>query len=268
VVPFHQFLELPLEERGGLTPFIYTLDGNRRLVRFAVSHEMVELAEDRLKLWHQLRQMAGLEVPDSVRETVTADVEAEYERKASALKADFERQLSDLKVRYPQVIARRLAEGLLKAGGNRTVADILADIPTAPAFELGSVLGNGHAAPAVAVAAPPAAVAPTTASPAAASPAAVAPAAGVTAEEEGLVIEPWIDSARCTSCDECTNINRKLFAYNEKKQAYIKDPKGGSFKDLVTAAERCPVSIIHPGTPLNPKEKGLDKLLVRAAKFA
>ena len=88
------------------------------------------------------------------------------------------------------------------------------------------------------------------------------------AVEEPLVIEPWIDSARCTSCDECTGINRKLFAYNEKKQAYIKDPKAGSFKDLVTAAERCPVAIIHPGTPLNPKEKGLDKLLARAARFA
>jgi pyruvate-ferredoxin/flavodoxin oxidoreductase len=103
---------------------------------------------------------------------------------------------------------------------------------------------------------------------AAAAPAAPAAAGNGVAVEEPLVIEPWIDSARCTSCDECTGINRKLFAYNDKKQAYIKDPKAGSFKDLVTAAERCPVGIIHPGTPLNPKEKGLDKLLVRAARFA
>jgi pyruvate-ferredoxin/flavodoxin oxidoreductase len=263
VVAFHRYLELPADERAGLTPFIYTLDGNRRLVRFGVSHEMVELAEDRLKLWHQLRQMAGLEVAESVRDTVSAEVEAEYEQRAALLKADFERQLSDLKIRYPQVIARRLAEGLLRAGGNRTVADILAEIPTAPAFDLGAALGNGHGAAPVAVAAAPAA-----APPAAAAPAAAAPAAVAAAEDEGLVIEPWIESARCTSCDECTNINRKLFAYNAKKQAYIKDPKAGSFKDLVTAAERCPVSIIHPGTPLNSKEKGLDKLLVRAAKFA
>jgi pyruvate-ferredoxin/flavodoxin oxidoreductase len=36
---------------------------------------------------------------------------------------------------------------------------------------------------------------------------------------------------------------------------------------MVTAAERCPVRIIHPGTPLNPKEKNLDKLIKRAEPF-
>jgi pyruvate-ferredoxin/flavodoxin oxidoreductase len=86
-------------------------------------------------------------------------------------------------------------------------------------------------------------------------------------DDGALEIEPYIDTARCTSCDECININRKLFGYNDKKQAVIKDPRAGTFKDLVTAAERCPVAIIHPGTPLNPKEKGLDKLLTRAAAF-
>jgi pyruvate-ferredoxin/flavodoxin oxidoreductase len=58
-----------------------------------------------------------------------------------------------------------------------------------------------------------------------------------------------------------------MFAYNDKKQAYIKDPRAGTFKDLVTAAERCPVGIIHPATPMNPKEKGIDKLVARAARF-
>jgi pyruvate-ferredoxin/flavodoxin oxidoreductase len=62
-------------------------------------------------------------------------------------------------------------------------------------------------------------------------------------------------------------VNKKLFAYNDKKQAYIKDPKAGSFKDLVVAAERCPVRIIHPGSPLNPKEKDLEKLMKRAEPF-
>jgi pyruvate-ferredoxin/flavodoxin oxidoreductase len=36
---------------------------------------------------------------------------------------------------------------------------------------------------------------------------------------------------------------------------------------MVTAAERCPVSIIHPGTPRNPKEKDLEKWIARGAKF-
>ena len=38
-------------------------------------------------------------------------------------------------------------------------------------------------------------------------------------------------------------------------------------KQLVQAAEKCAVRIIHPGTPLNPKEKDLDKWVKRAEPF-
>jgi len=77
----------------------------------------------------------------------------------------------------------------------------------------------------------------------------------------------YIDSNECTACDECININAKIFAYNDKKQAYVKDPKGGPFKDLVKAAEKCSAGVIHPGTPADPNEKGVDKLMKRAEKF-
>ena len=78
---------------------------------------------------------------------------------------------------------------------------------------------------------------------------------------------PWIESNECTSCDDCTTINRSLFAYDENKLAYIKDPRGGPYRDIVKAAEKCPSDIIHPGKPLNPKEKDLDKWAKRAAKY-
>ena len=80
-------------------------------------------------------------------------------------------------------------------------------------------------------------------------------------------VAPWIDSSQCTACDECVNINAKLFAYNEKKQAYIKDPKGGPYKDLVRAAEKCTAQVIHPGYPADRSEKGADKLIKRAEKY-
>jgi len=213
--------------------------------------------------------MAGIEVPDLVRDTMTAALEEEYGRKEATLRAEYEHRMSDLKVRYPQVIARRLAEGLLRANGTRTVAEILSEAQSAPVFPsaLEPGQGNGHGVATVTAPAPLAAPAATPAPVAAAAAPATAPAPAAGAAEEGLVIEAYIDSSRCTSCDECTNLNRKLFAYNEKKQAYIKDAKAGSFKDLVVAAEKCPVGIIHPGTPLNPKEKNLAKLLERAARF-
>ena len=71
----------------------------------------------------------------------------------------------------------------------------------------------------------------------------------------------------CTACDECTTINPEIFVYNKNKQAVIKNPAGGPYKDIVKAAEKCSAKIIHPGKPLDPNEKGLDKLMERAKKF-
>ena len=78
---------------------------------------------------------------------------------------------------------------------------------------------------------------------------------------------PFIDQAECNACGDCIDINPKIFAYNDQKQAVIVDPKGGPFKDIVKAAEKCTAECIHPGTPFNPAEKDLDKLVKRAEKY-
>lgn len=87
------------------------------------------------------------------------------------------------------------------------------------------------------------------------------------AEPEPSPDEAWIETARCTTCNECTQINDKMFAYNENRQAYIADRSAGSYAELVEAAESCQVSIIHPGKPLDPDEPGLDELVKRAEPF-
>lgn len=79
--------------------------------------------------------------------------------------------------------------------------------------------------------------------------------------------EPYIETPRCTTCNECTNLNPRIFAYNENKQAFIKDAAAGTFKDFVEAAEGCQVAIIHPGKPRDPNEPGLEDLLQRAEQF-
>ena len=58
-----------------------------------------------------------------------------------------------------------------------------------------------------------------------------------------------------------------MFVYNDNKQAFIKDPDAGTFRQLVEAAETCQVAIIHPGKPRNPNEPGLDELIKRAEPF-
>ena len=79
---------------------------------------------------------------------------------------------------------------------------------------------------------------------------------------------PWIETPRCSTCNECTLINDRMFAYNENRQAYIADPDAGTYAELVEAAESCQVSIIHPGKPRNPAEPGLEELVKRAEMFA
>ena len=100
---------------------------------------------------------------------------------------------------------------------------------------------------------------------AAAGAAAAAPAAE--AEPERSPDEAYIETPRCSTCNECTLINDKMFAYDGNKQAYIVNPDAGTYKQLVEAAESCQVSIIHPGKPRNPNEPGLDELLKRAEPF-
>ena len=87
------------------------------------------------------------------------------------------------------------------------------------------------------------------------------------AQEKREPGDPYIETERCSSCNECTNLNNRMFAYNENKQAYLKDPDAGTFKELVEAAESCQVAVIHPGKPRNPKEPGLDDLVKRAEPF-
>ncbi len=99
--------------------------------------------------------------------------------------------------------------------------------------------------------------------PAAAAPAAAAPEP----EKERVPDEPYIETPRCSSCNECTQINSKMFAYDENKQARIVDATAGTYKQLVEAAESCQVAIIHPGKPKNPNEPGLEELLQRAEAF-
>jgi pyruvate-ferredoxin/flavodoxin oxidoreductase len=77
----------------------------------------------------------------------------------------------------------------------------------------------------------------------------------------------WIESPECTACDECTTLAPKTFAYNEQKLAVVINPKGSKFADIVKSAEKCTAGCIHPGTPWNMSEPGIEKLMARAAKF-
>ncbi len=246
-VPFADFLALSDAERAGKTPFIWALDGERRLQRKLASLEMVELAEDRLDLWDELRELAAVKVPKKVRDGIVTPLERRLRQEMETLKEEYEVRIADLEERYPQAIVRKIAEALTSG-------------------RLGGFAAPAAPRPAAAPATAPAAAS-VVAEPPPQQPATAAPEPEAEEADEAGGIEPYIDSALCTTCNECTNINPKMFAYDANKQAYVKDPRAGTFQELVRAAERCSARIIHPGTPLNPDEPDLDKWIKRAEPF-
>jgi hypothetical protein len=103
-----------------------------------------------------------------------------------------------------------------------------------------------------------------------AAPDSVPPTTAITPEDAGRQQpsdDPWIETARCTSCNECIQINGKMFGYDANKQATILNPDAGTYRQLVEAAESCQVAIIHPGKPRNSEEPGLDELKARAELY-
>ncbi|MBK9254231.1 MAG: 2-oxoacid:acceptor oxidoreductase family protein [Saprospiraceae bacterium] len=83
----------------------------------------------------------------------------------------------------------------------------------------------------------------------------------------GNYMAPWIETESCTSCDECTKLNNKIFAYNNNKKAYILNAFGGPYEDLVKAAEKCTARVIHPGLPADTSGKDIEKWIKRGEKF-
>ena len=77
----------------------------------------------------------------------------------------------------------------------------------------------------------------------------------------------WVESHECTACDECINIAPGVFAYDDSGKAYITNPQGAAYKDIVKAAEKCTAGSIHPGVPWDQGEKDLEKLIKRAEKY-
>ena len=148
-----------------------------------------------------------------------------------------------------QDVVGRIMSGLMQmaAGSDADIAALVADdgVPAAGSGEDGPAPVAGNGAPA-------------------ASTASTASAASMST---GDYLAPWIDTPNCTACDECTQLNSKIFVYNSEKKAVIKNAEGGPYKDLVKAAERCTARVIHPGLPRNRNEKGIEKWIKRGEKF-
>jgi ferredoxin len=211
-----------------------------------VSRALVFACRDRLNYWRTLQELAGIQnfyVEEAV-DRIIAEQQAAIDAEREQLKKEHEEELESARTEAAGEAMGQLVDVLMGADLSGMVADG-AQLATMPAAE-----------PAAAPAEPDSA-----------APAEAEPVVEEEAEEELSFDEPWLDSDLCTTCDDCMDVNKMMFVYNDNKQAIIKDPKAGPYADLVKAAEICPAKCIHPGKPLDPNEPGLDELIARAAPF-
>ncbi|MDH3534928.1 MAG: ferredoxin [Gammaproteobacteria bacterium] len=248
LIPLQVYLKLQTEESENKIPYILAVDEDACIHRVVVTRNIVELVRGCSDSWHQLQEFGGIRNSFAIKqlEEETIRLEAEKVTEVAAIEEEYRLQMERDVGKLTEQIVQRIAHQLLVRGE----APVIAFDQPPP------------------TAAPQAAAAPAEAAAAAAAP---EPAAQAEDEEEDEVIvafdAPYIDTPLCTSCDDCTSLNPRLFAYDDNKQAIIKDPDAGPFKDLVIAAEICPVKIIHPGKPRSPDEPGLDDLIKRATPF-
>jgi ferredoxin len=237
LTPVHEYLEMTAEQAAGRIPYLTVVDRDGRLGRAVVTRAVVEVAWQCRAFWRGVQESGGID-NSFARRLLAAERERlgrEKEREIEAIERNYLAQLDQDVGELTREIVQRIASQLM---GTEGVAFTVK--PSAPA--------------------PPPGAAP------AAGPAAAA--ATVEEEEEAVSFDdPYIDTPLCTSCNECTQLNNRLFAYNGNKQAEIKDATAGPFSDLVRAAELCPVHIIHPGKPKNPAEPNLAEWVARAERF-
>jgi hypothetical protein len=227
-----------------LVPFVWGIDEDDVLTRLVVSRALVFACRDRLNYWHTLQELAGVQnfyVEEAI-DRIIAEQQATVEAERAQLQKEHEEELENVRSEAAGDAMGQLVDVLMGADLSGVVGGSqMASMPTAE--------------PAV------------TEEPVEHAEDAVEPEAVEEAEEEMSFDEPWLDTAMCTTCDDCMAINKMMFVYNADKQAIIKDPNAGTFAHLVAAAEICPAKCIHPGKPLDPNEAGLEDLIARAAPF-
>ncbi len=247
LVPLGEYLNFSPEELHAKLPYIWVIDEQNNLQKAAVAWPLVLTCRERLDFWHYLQENAGIH---------SYHVEQATVRLRREMETEFLNKTAQLETAYAKA-----KEAEVRVAIERILTSLL-DMDSA---ELTATLAPGPVSTVIAPIAEPLRVAPAPQAAAEKGSQPVAP------KQEPKVATslggPWIESALCTSCNDCVNLNKRMFNYNEKKQAFIADPKAGTFKQLVMAAEKCPVCIIHPGSPLNANEPGLEGLIKRAEKF-
>jgi hypothetical protein len=237
------YLATAPEERGRKVPYIWIVGKDGRLARAVMTQEMIFACRDRRRAWRILQELGGAdnEYARRAAEAARQEALAKAEEARKALEAEHAEEVEQARATAAGEAMERLVGVLMNEDAMTSMAPSPAALPTAiPAAE--PVLEEEVAE--------------------------AAEKEEPEEEEEAISFaDPYITSALCTTCNECTNLNSRMFQYNANKQAFIADPKAGNFAELVKAAEKCPARCIHPGAPREDDETATEALIAKAAQF-
>jgi ferredoxin len=236
--PVAEYLEMDKWNRQHYYPTV--IDENGRLKVPSVF--LVTISAERAKIWRTIQNWIGVSNP--IFDTMVDDLVNKHEKEIETALADQMKRIEEEKTRAVQEAMKNLVINLMDDKLEKKWNEII-QVPTSIPLSNSVPKTQTDKKPAVTQVLEKSDI----------------PKAN-TAKDK-----PYIDSAQCTACDECITINRNIFAYNGNKQAYIKNATGGPYRDIVKAAEKCSVGIIHPGLPHDKTEKDLDKLMKRAEKY-
>ncbi len=241
-----EYLQLDAASTEAKIPYLTTVDADGQIGRVVMTRWVISSVLKMAQRWRNLQESGGINNSFALKLLAEEKQQLDDDKacEVAALEQEYSGKLDEDLGALTQEIAARIAAQLM-SGAVEGVTTMPSLAPVAPM-------------PAQAVPSAPAEQPPQEAP---------VEVEAVEEEEELSFDDPYIDTALCTSCNECTDMYPHIFNYDDNKQAYITDATAGPYRELVLAAEICPVRIIHPGKPNNPDEPNLEEWIKRAAPF-
>ena len=243
LIPLAEYLSLTQDMVHGKTPFVWMVDGDDNLRQVVIPIKWIQRCRSRLEYWDFLQSIAGINkvhLQNTINELKTEWEEAkvsEIEALKATLSDQFEQEKSG-------ILERGVSNMLLKLINEDNLENALTELSQTNPSPRTEVKTEQT------------------------STASVEAKVEVVEEEPAVVIEEaWVESDECTSCKDCIVAVPSVFKFDDNKQAFVYNPTGGTFAQIVAAAEKCPARCIHPGVPQNKNEASLDKWVKRAEKF-
>lgn len=239
LIPLAEYLTLSADAQNGKVPIIWIVDEQNTLQKAAIPVFWLQRCRARLDYWRFLQELGGVNsyhinhaLQEAKREWETSK-ETEIENLKTQLRTEFDRTRTDDLEKAIQRMLYALIDGdqdlntIIPQSAETTIPAQAAS-KTEQEPELEQIDENTKPA---------------------------------------IQANAWVESDECTSCNDCIDALPSVFKYNSDKLAFVHNPQGGTYAQIVKTAEKCPARCIHPGLPHDSSEPGLDKLIKRAEKY-